>query len=127
MDAVIEELINKFFNKYGIKKNRIYREYKYDKSHVELRKKELEKLQSVGIECDCINVINNEHGEEEMIYWYEYHYPKIDDTKLIDLLFIAIKYGFYFKNDITNRDDLKFMVINFLSQIDADGICEVFS
>ena len=124
---MIEDIINKFFDKYDIKKNRIYQEYKYGKNHVELGRKELEKLQSVGIECDCINVINNEYGEEEMIYWYEYHYPKIDDTKLLDLLFIAIKYGFYFKGDITDRDKLKFMIINFLLHIDADGIEEVFS
>lgn len=123
---MIEDIMNKFFDKYSIKKNRIYQEYKYGKNHVELGRKELEKLQSVGIECDCINVINNEHGEEEMIYWYEYHYPKIDDTKLLDLLFIAIKYGFYFKGDITDRDKLKFMIINFLLRIDADGIEEVF-
>ena len=113
----------KFFEKYGIEKYSVYRDFKFGKAHIEEGKKELKLSQDAGIECKYMNIHKNNDGEEEMIYWYEYHYPEITDTRLLELLFIATKYGFYY-HDITNREELKIMLFSFLTGSYNENLAE---
>ena len=112
----------KFFEKYGIEKYSIYRDFKFGPKHVELGKQALKESQDKGIECKYIHV-HYENNIEALIYWYEYHYPEITDTRLLDLLFIATKYGFYY-HDITNREELKIMLFSFLTGIYNESLAE---
>lgn len=112
----MEERLQKFYETFNIEKYHIYRDFKFGKNKVEEGKRELKLAQDKGLECKHIS-IHKENDEEDMIYWYEYHYPELTDSRLLDLLFLAIQYGFYFNSEITDREKLKFMVVGFLTDL----------
>ena len=109
----MKERREKFFKTFNIKKFQTYRDFKFGEKHVEEGKKELKRVQDAGIECKFIH-IHKENDKEDMIYWYECHYPDLTDSRLMDLLFLAIQYGFYFNSEITDREKLEFMILGFL-------------
>lgn len=114
--------MEEFFKKYGIEKYSVYRDFKFGPKHVELGKQALKESQDKGIECKYIHV-HYENNIEDMIYWYEYHYPEITDKRLLDLLFIASKYGFYF-DSIYDREELKDILFRFLIENYTDELKE---
>ena len=93
-----------FFDYFEIPPIKKFRQYNF--GQIPYGKQELKIAKEKGIVCN--EHISMENGEEACIYWYELHCPTITDSRLLDMLFLANKYGFTF--DFTDREKLKFVL-----------------